>query len=122
MSNEITITVNGSVQWTTSNFKDSFRPGTKKYDQSNPGSAGGTVSLTSDSTTIPLDAVLATAGWAFFSNVTTAMDILIGPTSDSYLLRLPPESDHVVHLTSNTTLCAQTTANSAVLQYLILQV
>lgn len=121
MANEITINITGTVQWSTINYRESFKPGTLKFDQSTPESAAGTINLTSDTTKIPLDSVDQEAGWAFFNVVTTAMDVLIGPTSASFFGRLPPESAHCIHLTSDTTIMAQTTANSAVLQYLILQ-
>lgn len=120
MPDEITILISGKVD--NGNFTERFQPGSKRYDQSTPESAAGTVNLTSDSTVIPLDSVDGEAGWCFMTVVTTAMDCLVGPTSDNYLLRLPPESSHVFHLTSDTTLAAQTTANSAILQYLVLQV
>lgn len=118
MADEITININATV--VNGQFREQFRPGSKKYDQAAPYSAAGTVALTTDTTTIPTDAVTAQLGWCFFANLSTSMPALIGPTSSALFVTLPTESACVVPLTSDTSIMAQTTANSAVVQYLLL--
>jgi hypothetical protein len=117
MANEISIGISAVIA--NGQFKERFAPGTKKYTMSTPLSAAGTEVCSSNTTTIDLANVAAQAGWGFFTNLSTAMDILVGPTTTPWL-RFPPESSHVLHFIAAPTIVVQTTANTANLQYLIL--
>ena len=118
MADEISISINMQATRDT-NFKEKFQPGNKKYDMSASLSAAGVCVATSNSTQLSLGTVQAQAGWGFFTNLSTAMDILMGPTT-THWLRLPPEASELMHFISAPTIVVATTANTANLQWLIL--
>lgn len=119
MADEITITIN--AQCINGNFKDEFKPGTVKYDQGTVGSSAGTVAVTSDSTTLDKGPLGTSSGWCFLANLSTSVEILLGPsTAVTPLMRLPISSYHVFHTEANTTITVHTTTGTANLQYLIL--
>ena len=120
MANEISITIAASVP--NGSFRDTFKPGTKRFDQAAAGGAGDTVSLSSDSTSLAFGGVAGAVGWMMLTNLSTSIDIIIGPTTAIDFLRLPPSSSHVFHSVSNTTLTARTTASTASLQFKAFQV
>lgn len=117
MANEISININMTA--VKGLFKERFQPGAKTYTLSSALSDAGVITASSNSTTITLNHVPSQAGYAFFANLSTAMEVHAGPTT-THWLRFPVEGIACVPFVGNPTICLETTANSAPLQYLIL--
>jgi hypothetical protein len=115
MADEITVSMSATV--VNGNFRDTFRPPARKFDQTTAASDGGTVSLSSVSTTINLSGVSTNAGLCMMTNTSTSVDILVGPSTTAYFLRLPPKSSSEFWLVADTTINCQTTISTASLQY-----
>lgn len=117
MADEITVTMSATV--VNGNFRDTFRPETKKFDQTTAASDGGTLSLTSNSTTIAVSGVSTNMGLCMMTNLSTSVDVLVGPSTTAYFHRIPPEASQEFWLVADTTINCQTTITSASLQYKI---
>jgi hypothetical protein len=117
MSEEISLTIKAFL--VNGELRDKFEPGNKLYNCSDAKRFAKTVSLTSNSTTLEVGELASNKGWCFCTNLSTANEVLLGPTTAAPFVRLFPTAAAAFGLVAGTTIMAKTSSGAATLDYLI---
>jgi hypothetical protein len=116
MSDEISITIAASLS--NAQLKDSIAISTKRYDQGSPLAYENTVALTSNSTNLYFGLVAPNPGWCVCTNLSTANELLIGPSSGNELLKCPPTATAVFPV-NTTSMTGRTVSGIGTIHYKI---
>jgi hypothetical protein len=127
MADEITITIKGQV--INGNLRDTFTPGTLKYNQGDKAAYSNVVTTTSETTGVALDLGSAStrAGWFFYRHLAdTTASIYVGSvvgTSFMTFSRIQPGGSGVFELMPGTSYSVSGSTSDTVyssLHYLVL--
>jgi len=112
MSNEISLRIDARLK--IGELRDRFGPLRRTLSQTTGLRWAQTVTLTSDWTTIVAGDLSTKMGRMMAQNASTAVSVVLGPSSDSAFNRIKPKDLGYIGLVANTTIMAKITTDTTV--------